>query len=283
MKKTLRLEVTQPTIISITDIAYSYVPYWNGFKPLKMSLLLPKFRENIAPRPFIIWICGGGFDTMDKDVWLPEMLFYARNGYTVASIEYRTQNVAVFPALLEDVKAAARFLRAHSEEFAIDKEKGAVMGESAGAYLATLAAVSGNTREFDKGENLSESSEFQAAVNIYGRSDMVRGWYEKRDQGRKRNGTELLLGGKPDEIPELYEKASPVCYIRKGLPPFLLLHGSNDKMVPQIQNDLFYEKLIESGNEADYYIIEDAGHGADEFYQPEIKKIVLEFLDKHLK
>ncbi|MBR3842830.1 MAG: prolyl oligopeptidase family serine peptidase [Christensenellaceae bacterium] len=283
MKKSLHIDIAQPTIMALTEITYKYIPYWNGFHPLKMSLLLPKERKGLSPRPLLIWVCGGGFESMDKDVWLPELVFYARAGYIVASIEYRTHNLATFPGLLEDAKAAVRFLRAHAEDFLIDPERVAMAGESAGGYLTTMAGVTGNTREFDVGENLDQSSELQAVVNIYGRSDMVRGWYEKNNQGRIRNGTELLLGGKPDGIPEIYKKASASHYIRPDMPPFLLLHGTGDRMVPIEQNDLFYEQMTAAGNEVEYYTVEGAGHGAEEFYQPEIKNLVLAFLDKHLK
>lgn len=280
MKKTLHVELKQPLLISVTDVAFRTVPYcWSSYKQLKMSLLIPKTRKNVEPRPLLIWVCGGGFEQLDKDIWMPEMQYFARNGYVVASIEYRTHNIAPFPALIEDAKGAVRYLRAHAAEYCIDPTRIAMMGESAGGYISSMVAVTGNTREFDNGEYLDQSSEIQAAVNIYGRTRQVLGWHEKIVQGRPRNTTELLMNGKPDDIPEVYEKATPTTYMRPGLPPFLILHGTNDKAVPINQNDLFYEDLVKAGGYVDYYIIEGARHGGPEFYQPEVKKIILDFLN----
>lgn len=268
-------------LISVTDITYKYYKSSGTYKPLKMSLLIPRNRDENTKRPLLIWVCGGGFETLDKDVWMPEMQYFARNGYSVASIEYRTHNQKPFPGLVEDAKEAVRYLRAHAKEYGIDCERIAMMGESAGGYISSMVGVTGNTKEFDTGEYRNESSEIQAVINIYGRTRQERGWREKIEQGRPRNTTELLMNGKPEDIPEVYRKATPSNYMRKGLPPFLILHGTEDKAVPIIQNDLFYEDLVQAGAQVDYYRVIGAGHGGAQFYQPEMKKIILDFLNRH--
>lgn len=281
MKKTLQVKIERPLLISVTDIAFATVPYCGGgYHQLKMSLLMPRNRKDVKPRPLLIWVCGGGFEVLDKDIWIPEMQFFARNGYVVASIEYRTHNIAPFPALIKDAKAAVRYLRAHADQYGIDPARIAMMGESAGGYISSMVGVTGHIKDFDEGEYLDQPSDIQIAVNIYGRTRQVRGWHEKIEQGRPRNTTELLMNGKPDDIPEIYEKATPTTYVREGLPPFLILHGTKDAAVPVIQNDLFYEDLVKVGTDVDYYVIEGAGHGSPEFYQPEVKKIILDFMDK---
>ena len=280
MKKRISVGITQPLLMYASDIVYKQFPCWDGWRPLKMSLLLPRSRK--IPRPVLIWVCGGGFESMDRDVWMPEMQYFARNGYAVASIEYRTHNLSPFPGLIEDAKAAVRYLRAHASQFGLDPSRIAMMGESAGGYITSMVAVTGKIRDFDTGENLDQSSEIQAAVNIYGRTRQVLGWHEKVEQKRTRNSTELLLNGKPDDIPEIYEKATPSTYLHKDVPPFLIMHGSEDTTVPMVQNDLFYEDLVKCGIRADYYIIEGATHGSPHFYQPEIKALVLDFLNKSL-
>ena len=281
MKRDISVEVKQPLLASVKDITYKYYECSSGFKPLKMSLMIPKNRDGNTARPLLIWVCGGGFEVLDKDVWMPEMQFFARNGYSIASIEYRTHNLKPFPGLIEDAKEAVRYLRAHARQYGIDVDRIAMMGESAGGYISSMVGVTGNTKEFDTGENLDQSSEVQAVINIYGRTRQERGWYEKIEQGRPRNTTELLMNGKPDDIPEIYRKATPTTYVRKGLPPFLLLHGTDDKAVPVIQNDLFYDDLLEAGTDVDYYRVIGAGHGGPEFYQPEVKKIILDFMNKY--
>ncbi|MDE7357130.1 MAG: prolyl oligopeptidase family serine peptidase [Bacteroidales bacterium] len=88
--------------------------------------------------------------------------------------------------------------------------------------------------------------------------------------------------GKPEDIPDIYEKATPTTYLHDAVPPFLILHGTEDAAVPIIQNDLFYEDLVQAGISADYYIIEGGWHGSPHFYQPEIKELILAFLNQHL-
>lgn len=283
MKKDIKIELEQPLLVSVTEVTYKYYRCFAGYQPLKMSLMIPRDRTEDTARPLLIWVCGGGFEMLDKDVWMPEMQYFARHGYSIASIEYRTHNQKPFPGLIEDAKEAVRYIRAYAGQFGIDPDRIAMMGESAGGYISSMLGVTGNTKEFDTGEYLEQSSEIQAVVNIYGRTRQVRGWYEKIEQGRPRNTTELLMNGKPEDIPEVYEKATPTTYMRAGLPPFLILHGTEDKAVPIIQNDLFYEDLVKAGTDVDYYRVVGAGHGGPEFYQPEVKRIILDFLNKHLK
>jgi len=143
--------------------------------------------------------------------------------------------------------------------------------------------VTGGIAEFDVGENLQESSAVQAVVDIYGRTYQVRGWHEKVAQGRARNGTELLMGGRPDAVPGTYERATAATYVGPDTPPFLILHGTADALVPQVQSDLLYDALTAAGAEADYYAVEGAGHGDAMFYQDAVKAIILDFLDRHLR
>lgn len=282
MKTDITIELEQPLLVSVTDLTYKNYKCAGTYKPLKMSLMIPRHRDENTARPLLIWVCGGGFESLDKDVWMPEMQYFARNGYSVASIEYRTHNLKPFPGLIEDAKEAVRYIRAHAKEYGIDPGRIAMMGESAGGYISSMVGVTGNTKEFDTGEYLEQSSEIQVVINIYGRTRQERGWREKIEQGRPRNTTELLMNGKPEDIPEVYRKATPSTYMRKGLPPFLILHGTDDKAVPIIQNDLFYEDLVQAGGDVDYYRVAGAGHGGPEFYQPKMKKIILDFMNKYL-
>ena len=122
---------------------------------------MPKHRNENEKLPLLIWLCGGAFQVMDPDVWIPQWTEFARKGSVVASVEYRTANEAPFPAALEDVKAAIRFLRANASCFGVDPEKVFVGGESAGGCLACLAGVYGKERRYDVGEYLEYSSQIQ--------------------------------------------------------------------------------------------------------------------------
>lgn len=140
MKSSIKIKKTKEVISLITGIAFSNVPCWYDAarRDLQMDLIVPKNRKNHAKCPAVIWICGGAYMVVNHSVWLPEMIRFARAGYVVASIEYRTSNEAQFPAQLVDVKAAVRYLKAHSEQYCIDPDRIFVMGESAGGTMACL-------------------------------------------------------------------------------------------------------------------------------------------------
>ena len=123
MQKQLHVERKREVLSLITNVTFASVPCWYGAsrRDLKMDLIVPKNRTNHPACPAIVWICGGAYRVVNRSVWLPEMMRFARAGYVVASIEYRTSNEAIFPAQLIDVKAAVRFLRATRKRSALTR------------------------------------------------------------------------------------------------------------------------------------------------------------------
>ena len=277
MEHTLKIQVKQEVLSLVTGISFSCVPAWydSTMRNLKMDLIIPKHREGHVPCPAIVWVCGGAYRVVDHSVWIPEMLYFARKGYVVASIEYRTSNEAKFPAALIDAKAAVRYLKVHAKELCIDPDRICIMGESAGGTMAGLVGVTGGRKEFEQGDNLNVDSRVRAVVDFYGLADLVH----------------VPLNESPDVPPwvlqdflgQNYTKetaagASAVTYIDENTPPFMILHGEADPLVPLEQSSRLYEELGKNGVEAELYIIEGAGHGADEFYQEEVLELVADFL-----
>ena len=222
---------------------------------------------------------------MNRSVWLPEMLRFARAGYAVASIEYRTSNEAVFPAQLIDVKSAVRFLRAHAEEFCVDPDRIFALGESAGGTLASLLGVTGDQKDFDQGDHLDQSSAVRGVVDYYGVADLS----DASAEGDRRHAAvnpnnvvpyftfEEFLGvwyGKKEA-----EKASAIRYISEITPPFMILHGTKDTVVPMAQSEKLYDALQKAGVPCEFAIVEGATHGDDLFYQDEMTDFVLRFLN----
>lgn len=117
---------------------------------------------------------GGGFINANKDNGIQLRMHLAEQGYVVGSINYRVAPTARFPEPLEDVKAAIRYLKANAEKWGIDPEHVGIVGGSAGGYLTAMAGTTSGTRSFDKGENLQVTSDVQAAVDLYGLSDLTR-------------------------------------------------------------------------------------------------------------
>jgi len=281
MKRSLKVQVEQEVLSLVTGISFSCVPSWydSTMRNLKMDLIIPKHREGHAACPTIVWVCGGAYRVVDRSVWIPQMMYFARRGYVVASIEYRTSNEAEFPAALIDSKAAVRYLKAHAKEFCIDPERICIMGESAGGTMANLVGVTGENREFDQGDNLNADSSVKAVVDFYGGTDLVHTSVNV-GPGVPPWTIQDFLG--PDYTEEAASKASAVTYVNEKTPPFMILHGEEDPLVPLEQSSQLYETLRKHGVEAEMYTIDGAGHGADEFYQEEVLKLVENFLARVL-
>lgn len=288
MKRVIQKKVEHEVLSLIPNISYTCVPSWYGstMRNLKMDIIAPKVREGHEKCPLILWICGGAFRVVDRSVWIPEMMYFARKGYIVASIEYRTSNESVFPASLVDGKAAVRFLKAYADEFCIDTDRICVMGESAGGALASLIGFTEEEKEYDRGDFLDQDSSVNAVVAFYGVADMMNDFAEgKAEEGRYNDDVPPwtfrdYLGINATE--ETARKSSAITYINEKTPPVMILHGSEDTVVPMEQSTGFYEKLQEQGIYSEFYVVEGAAHGDEAFYQTEVLDIVDQFLKKVL-
>lgn len=279
MEHTLKVQVKQEVLSLVTGISFSCVPAWHNrtMRNLKMDLIIPKHRKNHALCPAVIWVCGGAYRVVDHSLWMPEMMYFAQRGYVVASIEYRTSNETQFPAALIDCKAAVRYLKAHAEELCIDPDRICIMGESAGATLASLVGVTGGVKEFEQGDNLNVDSTVKAVVDFYGEVDLL---HLTERPSLPPWIIEDFLGWNYTE--ETAMVASAITYVNENTPPFLILHGDTDILVSPEQSKKFYDVLKQQGIDAELYMLEGVGHGADEFYQEEVLEIILKFLEKSL-
>ena len=281
MRKTLKVERTQEGIVLIGGIAYARVITWFDatMRDLKMDILMPKQRDGHAPCPTILWFCGGAFKEMNRTVWMPQMVSFARRGYVVVSAEYRTSNEKPFPAPLEDAKAAVRFLKAHAGEFCVDADRIAVAGESAGGTIASLVGVTAKHREFDVGDNLDFDSSVRAVVDYYGLTDMTLPLADSGEDSPVPGWCmEAFLNYRRKES----DRASAVNYIDGTTPPFMILHGGDDPLVSIQNSEVLYDKLIANGCHAEFYTVEGAGHGDDLFYQEPVMDLVDSFLKREM-
>lgn len=244
-----------------------------------MDIVFPMEKEK--KYPCIVWICGGAWKEMSTSAHLAYLSRLAMEGFVVASVQYRTSNQVIFPAQLEDIKAAVRYLRAHSEQYSIQEDAFGVMGESAGAHLAAMTALTGDRKEWDKGWYLDESSAVQAACTWYLPSDMEKMIERTADYMKAAAPESLLIGGNASVDREKAAMASPASYVSPAAPPFLMFHGTEDRTVPFSQSQAMYEKLEAAGAQVSLVAIEGADHADVHFFQKEIwDRIICFFQDK---
>ena len=288
MEYTIKVEKNRPDIALYTDIVYKNC--WHGFRtqniPLKINFLRPYYNQwKWEKVPLLIWLEGGAWKTSSPARRIPELTFYAYSGYAVANVQYSGSSQNLWPAQIEDVKEAIRYLKVHHEHFGIDPKRICIAGESAGAHLAALAALTGGTDKFKTEKWKKVSDDVQAAICWYCPGDFSK----LSERGEKEQGNyvvmpeQLLVNQKIEEMPELIREISPKTYVGDNIVPFLFFHGTEDHLVPLSCSKSLYEEIINHGGEADYYNVEGAEHASVEFSQEEIQQTMLTFLNKHVK
>jgi acetyl esterase/lipase len=250
-----------------------------GHAQQKLDLYLPAQPKG----PLLVWIHGGGWRGGTKDK--PPGLALVKNGVAVASVEYRFSQHAIFPAQIEDCKAAIRWLRAHAKDYGYRDDMVAAWGASAGGHLVALLAVTGQVRDFDVGANLNQSSAIQCGVDWFGPSDFPA--YDPNlptAMVQRENPDSViaqLFGGIVSQKLELAKRASPMTWVTKDAAPLLIMQGTQDPLVPLDQSQRLADKLKSVGANVTLDIIEGAGHGGAQFVSQEKLKLIMEFLTKH--
>ena len=258
------------------DIAY----VTDGHERQKLDLYIPEDGENL---PLIIWIHGGAWRGGNKTHYVPKA--YLTAGYAGASINYRLSQHAIFPAQIEDVKAAVRWLRANAEIYRLDPNRFAAWGSSAGGHLVAMLGTTGDVAAFEVGENLEVSSKVQAVVNYYGPTDFLQMDAHRLPDGLVHDAPDSpesqLVGGPIQENKDRVAKANPITYVSKEDSPFLIIHGDQDKLVPYQQSVLLKDALEKAGVSVTFYKVEGGGHGW--FRDPKVPELTKAFLEKHVK
>ncbi len=263
--------------------AYRNVAYVeDGHDRQKLDLYMP---ESEHPLPVIIWVHGGGWQGGSKDGCPPLRAGYTEKGFAVTSIGYRLSGDVVFPAQIEDCKAAIRWLRAHAEEHNLDPKRFGVWGSSAGGHLVALLGTSGDVEGFDVGPHLDQSSRVQAVCDYYGPTDFKVFVTTPRYESHARDNSPeaKLLGGAVLENSDKVARVNPITYASNDDPPFLIVHGDKDGTVPLNQSQLLFDALKEAGVPVHFHTIHGAGHGGPAFNEPPIADMVRKFFEKRLK
>ena len=254
------------------------VPYCSADPAQKMDIYFPQAG---GPWPAVVYVHGGSWMHGDK----AEATMFASGlnsmGFLVASLNYRLYPPATFPSMIEDVKCAVRSLRAHAAEYNLDPNHIAGMGASAGGHLVALLGTTDQNSPWDVGEVLDQSSRVQAVVSLAGVMDLSQNF-----PNAEGNDIETMerIGFNESNMVE----ASPISHVTPDDPPFLLIHGDRDDLVPYQQSQLMYDKLVRVGVPAQLVIVRNAGHSFLEANGPtsptpmQLNFTILEFLNKYL-
>jgi acetyl esterase/lipase len=262
------------------DLAYVV----NGHARQNLDLYVPSDGQNL---PLIIWIHGGAFRMGSKEglEFDAVPLEYLAQGYAVASINYRLSQHALFPAQIEDCKAAVRWLRAHSEQFNLDAHHFGVWGPSAGGHLAAMLGTAGAVAAFEVGDYLGVSSRVQAVVDYFGPTDFLQMDAQRLPDGMLHNPPDSpesqLVGGAIQDHKQRVAQANPITYVTSDAPPFLIVHGDRDPLVPYQQSVLLDAALRQAGVAVTFYPVAGAGHGG--FTDPRVPELTQAFFAKYLK
>jgi acetyl esterase/lipase len=256
-------------IKTIDDVVFTTRILPEG-KPLD---LLMDVQMPAAPgrKPLVIYVTGGGFIQAPKEGALNLRTYVAEAGFVVASVKYRTTtNGANYRDGIADVKSAIRYLRANADKYGIDPKKVAVWGESAGGYIVSMVGVTNGVKTFDVGNNLDQSSDVQAVIDKFGASDTSKlsadfDLHAQEANNGIDNPIAQYIGLEPRthllDARAATTVANPLTYISSADPPFLILHGSQDKLISPSQTLILHNALIAAGAHSTRYVLEGAGHG----------------------
>lgn len=283
--QTIASEDDLPGVNFESDIVYANYDEMNVI----LHLVTPQQVRNAEPVPLVVYVPGSAWFPQNLARSVPRMIDFAeQTGYAVAIVQYRPSTVAKSPAQLVDIKASIRYLRANADRYDIDPERVAIWGTSSGGHMASMVGVTQGIEKFNTADNSEFSSNVSAVVDFFGPTDFQKmsGYPSIMNHDEPTSPESSVIGG-PIQDPVNQAKVdeyNPITYVRadREFPPFLIMHGDIDPLVPFNQSLILFEALRDAGHEADFYKLTGAGHG-DRFFTPQTYKIVLDFLASHFQ
>jgi acetyl esterase/lipase len=266
-------------------LLYGNIPYANDtLKKHLLDIYLPPAKK--SSYPIIVFIHGGAWMSNDKYADMGYMTQTVKgfidSGYAVASIDYRWSTMAVFPAQIQDCNQAVQFLYDNAAKYSLDKDKIALIGFSAGGHLANLLALSNNNKiEAFYHDNKKTNFKIKLCLDFYGPADFTD--MQRNNNADPKNPITLLLGASATDRPDLAKAASPVTYLDKNDPPFLIVQGEKDQSVNPEQSKQLSAKLTAAGVKNELIIVPGAPHYGVMFDAEFIRKRIFYFLGQYMK
>lgn len=258
--------------------------------PLKMQILAPWTQRypkqyHTDPRPLIVFVQGSSWRTGRMGEEIPQLVQFVKHGYVVATVQHRSAiDGFAFPAFLKDVKTAIRFLRHKATKYAIDPHRVAIWGTSSGANAAMLVGLTGDDPRYKSHLYAHESDRVDAVASCFAPMDVP----DTFKASAKVPGNKLLqfclFGMDTSKWPAEMAAMSPLDVAEPGqdYPPFLLMHGDADQVVPYHEMVDMYNKLDKDGYDVEAYRVKGANHERD-FWSQQVYDIVLDYLNQKVK
>lgn len=277
----LQAHVDLPSCRIHTDVPYRTV---DG-KDLHLNIVVPTYAHQTDLRwPLVLFVQGSGWRKQHIGRELAQLARLAARGYVVAIVEYRHSQWAPFPAQIIDAKWARKFMCDHAVDYFVDTDKVVVMGDSSGGHTAMMSVLTyGLDRFLEPG--LTECP-VRAVVDFYGVVDVTTMADEPITHPTLEEGANewLFLGGTQEALAHAKD-TTVTSYVsaERDIPPFIIFHGSKDRIVPFGQSVRLYEALRDAGKRAELFQVWGADHGDDPFWNDEILGLVDEFISSHLE
>ncbi len=256
----------------LRDIVFKKV----GGRGLRVDVFRPDALQPVARRPVIVWVPGGGLRSIGRHGCQQHVAWITAEGYAVVNVEYRTTNEGhALPTMIEDVKAAVRWVRAHAEEYRFDPNRIGAMGASAGGHLVALTATTPGLDAIEQQPpHLDQSSAVHAACSVFGPSDLRP--YDRSHPAWAR--------GSVEQRQRMAGLCSPIEHVSSAAPPHLLVHGDNDAIVPLEHSTKYQVALQAAGVECTLAELPGVGHdGLTVFGSTPVKQMIRAFFARHLK
>lgn len=285
-----------PTLEGMAEIFPDITYSTETGKELKLSIIAPcrdRLNEKQIPRyPLIVFVQGSAFTFPNIYYEIPQLSNYAQKGYVIATLTHRNcLEGNPFPAYLQDVKTAIRFLRKNADEYGIDVNRIGIWGTSSGGNTSLLVGLTQGKTEYITTEHAGYTDEVTCVVDCFGPTDL-RILYERVKAEHSENPEDHglldifrgLMGGEENETGlKLLDKMSPANHIVAGqlYPPFLLIHGDADELVPYNHSENMYKELLGAGIKAEMICVENAPHEGT-FWSRQLHDLIQDFFAKNL-
>jgi acetyl esterase/lipase len=249
----------------------------------RLDLFLPKERDAAKKLPVLVFIHGGAWQAGSKEQGRGQLMRFVREGKCAGvSVGYRLSQEAQWPAQIHDCKAAIRWLKAHAAEHGLDAERIVVWGSSAGGHLVAVLGTSAGVPEMDGklGPHTDKDTRVNGVIDFFGPTDVSKMNAQRlpgtMDHDSPNAPEAKLLGAPVQTVPDKVKSANPLTYVDRTDPPFLMVHGEKDPLVPLGQSEILEAELKKAGVASELYTVKGGQHGG--FQDSEVPKKVEAFL-----